>query len=209
MEIRRTANAGILLTMDGVQILLDGVCREVSPYLATPPEEWERLTSPWPDAVCVTHTHGDHFHPDYVSAYKTATGREILIPGGKGEWEVGNIQITAIPTRHLGKAGADTAHCSFVIQGHKTLWFMGDAAPSQLRRMEHLPKPEVLVVPFAYLATESAVALLQKHLPCAILLVHMPLSANDPDGIWNAVAPGMAQLKEFIHVPAMGQTITL
>lgn len=194
--------------MDGVQILLDGVCREVSPYLATPPAEWERLTSPWPDAVCFTHTHEDHFHPDYASAYKAATGRETLIPGGEGEWKVGNIQITAIPTRHLGKSGTEK-HCSFVIQGSKNLWFMGDAAPSQLKRMEHLPKPDVLVVPFAYLATESAMALLQPYLPCVIVLVHMPARDKDPDGIWNAVAPGMAQLKELMYVPALGETITL
>lgn len=195
--------------MDGVQILLDGVCREVSPYLSAQPEELERLTSRWPDAVCFSHTHEDHFCPDYTAAYKAATGREAMIPNGAGEWTTGDVRITAVPTRHLGKAGANTAHCSFVVQGSKTLWIMGDAAPTQLRKLEHLPKPDVLVVPFAYLATESAVALVRQYLPCDIVLVHMPAPDNDPDGIWDTVAPGMAQLKEFLHVPAMGETITL
>ena len=208
MDIRRTANAGVLLTMDGVRILLDGVCREVSPYLTTPPAEWQQLTSCWPDAVCFTHTHEDHFHPDYAAAYKKATGRESLIPDGEGEWAVGKVQITAIPTRHLGK-GAETRHCSFAIQGSKTLWFMGDAAPNQLKKMGYLPKPDVLVVPFAYLATDSALAMLNAWLPCDILLVHMPARDNDPNKIWGAVAPGMAQFKEYIHTPALGETITL
>ena len=191
--------------MDGVQILLDGVCREVGAYLATPLTEWERLTQRWPDAVCFSHTHGDHFHPGYVAAYQAATGREIL----RGEGKVGNVRISGIPTRHLGKAGADTAHCSFVIQGSKTVWVMGDAAPAQLRRMAAAPKPDVLVVPFAYLASQGAVQMLKAYLPCAILLVHMPRRDNDPEEIWNAVATGMDELKEFIHAPAVGETITL
>lgn len=209
MEIRRTANAGILVTMDSVQILLDGVCREVLPYLATPSEERQRLASSWPNAVCFTHTHEDHFCPDFAAAYKAATGREVIIPGGEGEWIAGNVRINAIPTRHLGKTGGNTPHCSFVIQGSKTLWVMGDAAPTQLRKLEHLPKPDVLVVPFPYLATESTVALVQQYLPCKLILVHMPLPDNDPDGIWDAVKAGMAQCKEFLHVPAVGETITL
>lgn len=195
--------------MDGVHILLDGVCQEISPYLSTPAEERKRLTSLWPDAVCFSHTHEDHFCSQYAAAYKAATGRESIIPTGEGEWATGNVHITAVPTRHLGKAGTNTAHCSFVIQGSKTIWVMGDAAPTQLRKLEHFPQPDVLVVPFAYLATESAVAMLQLYLPCHIVLVHMPLRDNDPAGIWNAVAPGMAQLKKYIHVPAMGETITL
>lgn len=205
MEIRRTGNAGILLTMDGVQILLDGVCREIEPYLATPQAEWEQLTSRWPDGVCFTHTHEDHCHPDYVAAYRASTGREILA----GEGEVGRLRISGIPTRHLGKAGADTAHCSYAVEGSKTLWFMGDAAPTQLKKMAKLPNPDVLVVPFAFLASESAVQLLKAYLPCAIVLVHMPHPDKDPDGIWNAVAPGMEQLKEFIYAPAVGEIITL
>ena len=42
MEIRRTANAGVLLKLDGVRILLDGLCDRVEGYLPTPPSfDWE------------------------------------------------------------------------------------------------------------------------------------------------------------------------
>ena len=51
MEIRRTANAGVLLKLDGVSILMDGVCREVKPYPATPPEERALLSSCYPDVM--------------------------------------------------------------------------------------------------------------------------------------------------------------
>ena len=49
MELVRTANAGILLKLDGKTILLDGVCREVKPYPATPPETRAKLMESYPD----------------------------------------------------------------------------------------------------------------------------------------------------------------
>ena len=77
MEIRRTANAGVLLTLDDVKILLDGVSREVKPYPATPPKIKQELLSCPPDVVLFTHDHPDHFDPDYtqkVGSGKTASG---------------------------------------------------------------------------------------------------------------------------------------
>ena len=67
MEIRRTANAGVLLTLDDTKILLDGVSREVKPYLATPPAEKEKLLSSWPNAVAFTHYHEDHCDSSYAN----------------------------------------------------------------------------------------------------------------------------------------------
>ena len=209
MEITRTANAGILLTMDGTQLLLDGVCREVAPYLGTTPAQWQQLTSNLPAAVAFTHTHADHFHPDYAQVYKTATGGDCILPGREGECEVAKLRLAAVPTRHLGKAGGAENHCSYVVRGSKTLWFMGDAAPGQLKLMEKFPKPEVLVVPFGFLLSDSAIALVKTYLPCAIVLVHMPDKNHDPEGIWDAVAPGIHQLAEYLYTPDLGETISL
>ena len=100
MELRRTANAGILLRLDDKEILLDGVCREVKPYSATPQLELDRLMARWPDAVAFTHTHEDHFDPAYAESYHAATGRmaiplrrqlscirKAFAPLGKQMWE--------------------------------------------------------------------------------------------------------------------------
>ena len=43
MEIQRTANAGVLLKIDGVSVLLDGLCDGVEGYLPTPPAIAENL----------------------------------------------------------------------------------------------------------------------------------------------------------------------
>ena len=61
MRIRRTANAGVLLTLDTITILLDGVCQQVHPYLPTPAEIRSELLENAPDIVAFTHEHQDHF----------------------------------------------------------------------------------------------------------------------------------------------------
>ena len=135
MEIRRTANAGVLLTLDDTEILLDGVCQEVKPYLATPTAEKDKLSFKWPDGVFFTHFHEDHCDPAFADAYFKKTGRPVYgtsqIPGAihsDNAVRVGNIRLTAVATRHMGHYGKTTEHRSYVIEGSKKLWFLGDAS---------------------------------------------------------------------------------
>ena len=86
---------------------------------------------------------------------------------------------------------------------------MGDAAPIQLKALNEFPKPDVLIVPYPYVSTPAAIKQLEAYLPCKIVLIHLPLRENDPEGIWQAVAPGLEQLKPYLYVPALGQTINL
>ena len=207
MEIRRTANAGVLLTMDDVKILLDGVCRQVLSYLPTPPEEKQHLLQNLPDAVAFTHHHPDHFDPDFAASYEAAAGKAIL-PTSTTSF-VGNVRIDAVPTRHMGKTDPNLQHVSFVLQGSRTVWFMGDAAPQQLKLLSAYPKPDVLIIPFPYLATEVAVKRIEAYLPCQIVLVHMPKRENDPDGIWEMVTPARKKYGQYIHCPEIGENFTL
>ena len=205
MEIRRTANAGVLLKLDDVQILLDGVCQAVFSYLATPPELIRELSDPWPDAVAFTHAHEDHYHGGYAADYTAATGREVVTDTAC----VGGVTLHGVSTRHMGKWGLTTEHRSFAVCGSKTVWFMGDAAPVQLKALSGYPKPDVLMVPYPYVSTPAAIKQLEAYLPCKIVLLHLPLRENDPEGIWQTVAPGLEQLKPYLYVPAMGEIINL
>ena len=207
MNIRRTANAGVLLTMDDVTILLDGVCRQVLSYLPTPQTELQKLSQNLPDAVAFTHHHPDHYDPNYAKAYEDATQKKIL-PTAPTSF-VGDVRINAIQTRHMGKADPNLLHVSFVLQGSRCVWFMGDAAPQQLKLLSEYPKPDVLIVPFPYLATDMTVKQMETYLPCQIVLVHMPAKENDPDGIWKMVAPAMQKFRQFIHCPNIGENLTL
>lgn len=207
MELRRTANAGVLLKLDDVSILLDGVCRQVNAYLPTPPEEKQHLLQNLPDAVAFTHSHPDHCDPDFVDAYQKATGKKIL-PVAPTSY-VGGIRVDAVMTRHMGKTDPKLLHTSLVLQGSKCVWFLGDAAPQQLKLLSAYPKPDVLIVPFPYLATEVTVKQIEAYLPCQIVLVHMPAKDNDPDGIWEMVTPAMKKLGQYVHCPEICENLTL
>ena len=75
MEIQRTANAGVLLKLDGVSILLDGLSDRIEPYVETPAAMAKALQKDPPDLLVFTHNHGDHsggLRP-IIEAYPNAT----------------------------------------------------------------------------------------------------------------------------------------
>ncbi len=216
MEIRRTANAGVLLTLDDVKILLDGVCREVEPYPATPPEIARDLITCPPDVALFTHNHEDHFDPDYCRKiegpiYATQQVAEEL--SGKSQTEktavIGKVRVHAVPTRHMGHFGKSTEHQSYVAEGSQVVWFLGDASPTELRKLAPFPKPDALVIPYPYISTPAALKMVEEYLPCKIVLLHMPLRKDDPEGIWQSTNAGMEHLKAYLHVPGMGETLNL
>ena len=211
MEIKRTANAGILLKLDDAKILIDGVCREVNPYPATPANIAQQLQ---PDVLLFTHCHPDHFDP--VLAQKM--GKPIYAPAQVAEQlacpvhteealTVGKVRASAVTTRHMGHYGKTTQHRSYVLEGSKVLWFMGDASPMELKKLATYPGPDVLLVPYPYISTPAAMKLVESLLPCTVVLLHMPLQENDPEGIWASAQEGMAQLKPYLSVPRMGETL--
>ncbi len=214
MEITRTANAGVLLKLDGVTILMDGVCREVKPYPATPPEVKAQLSADFPQIVAFTHAHKDHYDPAFADAYQRQTGRVIFgpeLPGCKSSMvpqTVGAVKITPISSRHIGIAGKDTPHASFILQGSQCIWFLGDAAPTQWKGRNDLPKPDVLLVPYAYATTQAAWAATQSLGAGKIILLHLPEREQDEIGLWQAVESTVKD-RNRLHIPAIGDTIHL
>lgn len=207
LGITRTANAGVLLELDGTRILLDGVCGEVKPYLPTPDRVKEKLTRNFPDLMAVTHRHTDHCDPAYESAYEKATGRQVICPEcAVTSAACGSVRLTAVPSRHIGKADCD--HFSYVIQGSRCLWFMGDASPSQWKNRPDLPKPDVVICPYAYAATESAWRITCQLGAQAVVLLHLPDRAQDAIGLWSAVEQTVGdnggvlipKMEEFIKI---------
>lgn len=210
MQLRRTANAGVLLELDGVTILMDGVCREVRPYPATPPEIKAALMESFPDAVAFTHSHKDHYDPAFAVAFRQQGG-VILGPedchGSMQTQTVGAVRITPISSRHIGIAGKTTDHVSFIIEGSRCVWFAGDAAPTQWRDRKDLPKPDILIVPYAYATTPAAWAVTQSLNPKHIVMLHLPLREDDEVGLWNAIEQTVGQSN--LVFPAINETVYL
>lgn len=209
MNITRTANAGILLELDGQRILLDGVCGTVPPYLPTPDSIRLRLTRELPDLVAVTHRHADHCDAQFESDYTAASGRPVWGPHSAGQrLQCGPVSIFAVESRHIGKA--DCPHVSYLVQGSQCVWFLGDAAPSQWKNRQALPKPDVLVVPYAYATTPSAWRITCSLGAKVVILLHLPPRQADPCELWQAVEQTVAGPQELaVHIPQMGQTVTI
>ena len=215
MEIRRTANAGVLLKLDGHSILLDGVCREVKPYLATPEEERKRLCDCWPDVLAFSHTHDDHYDPVFAACFQKQTNGVILCPERIEGCQVsdqaiqfGNVRITPVKSRHIGKAGLTVRHSSFIIEGTACIWFLADASPLQWKQATQLPHPDVLIVPYAYATTVASWESTKQLGAKQILLMHLPRRENDPVGLWAAVESTTKQ-DPVLLIPELGQSVFL
>ena len=205
MNIRLTANAGVLIDLDGLRILLDGVCEATEHYLGTPDDIKGEFVENLPDAVGFTHRHSDHFDEDYANLYNSKTLRPIL--GSEcSRLEVDNVKLTAIPTRHLGKS--DALHFSFIIEGSRRIVFMGDASPSELSKLSAFSSPDLIIVPFAFLNTEATFKKLKAFGAKEIVAVHMPDPENDPYGIWEMVK-NTTKDENVRHFSKIGDTITL
>ena len=207
MKITRTANAGVLLELDGTRILLDGVCREVFPYPATPDSIKTELSANYPDLVAVTHCHEDHCDPAFEAAFQAATGRRVMDASYAGKTaQCGSVRITAVPSRHIGKADCD--HVSFILEGSQCIWFLGDAAPSQWKNRNDLPKPDVLICPFAYATTDVAWRITRSLCPKKVILLHLPEREKDSYGLWNAVEQTAKNDNQVqLLIPNVGQTV--
>lgn len=213
MQLRRTANAGVLLKLDGVTILMDGVCREEYPYPATPPEIKAELTANLPDAVAFTHAHNDHYDPDFA-AYALQKNGVILGPADcHGTMEpacVGTVKITPVTSRHIGAAGKSTCHISFVIEGSQCVWFTGDCSPLYWKNKTDLPVPDVVIAPYAYASTMPALELVKDLGAKDLVILHLPPRADDPYGLWQAVETTLEQGSGIrTHIPDLDQIISL
>ena len=213
MQIQRVSNAGVLLELDGVRMLLDGFNRSVGPYLATPQNICQQLFREMPDLLAFTHGHEDHFHDALVAQYRNQTLRPVLgpenLPYGTTTRGValGGVSIQPVKSRHLGKEFYHIPHVSYVVRGSKTVWFLGDAAPGQWHDLRE--KADVIIAPFAYGLSDSA-----WHLTCemadTVILVHMPLRENDPANLWQQVENITGKhCPVVLHMPEIGENIVI
>ena len=210
MEIQRTANAGVLLKLDGVSILLDGLCDGIDIYLPTPSAVADSLLTNLPDVLAFTHNHPDHYSEALLLPYRKQNLRPIFGP----EYlpvegvRVGEVTVMPVPSRHIGRVEPGLSHQSFVIQGSRCVWFMGDAAPLQFKNRTDLPKPDVLIAPYAYANTKAAWDL-SCNLADKIVLLHLPDRDNDPYSLRQTVETVTAGSQKELWIPEIGQEFTI
>ncbi len=211
MEIQRTANAGVLLKMDGVSILLDGLADSVEGYIPTPETIATQLLVNPPDLLAFTHGHADHCSEALLLPYRKQNLRPILGPESLylGAVRVGAVTITPVASRHLGKVEPGLQHVSYIVQGSRCLWFTGDASPMQWKNRMDLPKPDILIAPYAYANTKSAWEL-SCQLAEKLVLLHLPERSCDPYGLWASVENVVAGERDGkLWIPEVGRNMQI
>ncbi len=211
MEIQRTANAGVLLKLDGVSILLDGLADRIEGYLPTPPAIAQELLDNPPVVLAFTHYHADQCSEALLLPYRKQNLRPILGPESLrlGKVRVGEVTITVVPSRHLGNAEPGLEHVSFIIEGSQCVWFTGDAAPLQWKTRTDLPRPDVLIAPFAYANSKSPWELV-KSITDNMVLLHLPPRQMDEYGLWNAVERTTADRQNVsLWIPEIGESVVV
>ena len=213
MQIQRTANAGVLLEMDGKRILLDGVCQGVGPYLPTPQSIYTMLQQQPPDALVYTHNHPDHYDGLFTSYYLQNTAGPVIGPADipwvtAQSCTLANIQITSVQTRHIGKTDG-CLHHSYVLQGSQCVWFLGDASLLHWQKNADVPRPDVIVAPFGFLLGRGWEYCRQVGAK-TVVVVHMPLRENDPYDLWLQLEQSLANPVGLqVVIPEIGQSVNL
>ncbi len=196
----------MLIELDNISILLDGVAEEFPPYEGTPIAVREELLADFPDIVAFTHAHKDHCDMDFCKRYSQDTGRRVYNADDTIMENIGGVEILSVCTRHIGRA--DINHVSYVINGSKTLWFMGDASPIELKKFIGFPSPDVIVVPYAYTITESAWRSTIEVGADNIILLHLPLRENDIHNL-RSMTEDVTKGDKRLSIPEMGQIIKM
>ena len=157
------------------------------------------------DVICFTHYHGDHFDKSFAELYKNREFGSVFC-GPELSFKIGvkNLKITPIKTRHIGKYVID--HSSYIIEGSKTILFLGDASPNEFKNREDLPKLDLIIAPFAYALTSSAINITNSLNAKNVIITHLPQKELDEFGIREAVAKALTQNDNW-QTSELGQCI--
>ncbi len=205
MRFVRTANAGGILSLDGKEILLDGVCDPSGPYLGTPkPMDWQLSKLPI-SCIAWTHFHPDHCRKAFYGEMAFTPGVTQLSPENPGLWQAENVTVTPLPSRHLGKSLCP--HQSYLITGSQRILFTGDAAPTQWQQLQDV---DVLIAPYAYANSPAAWKRVRAMGVKKAVIIHLPPKEKDSFGLWEGVSAVTADEQEIaVYFPEIGEKITL
>ena len=207
MKITRTANAGVLLEFQDCSLLIDGVCQELTPYVGTPENIRKGLEITPPDAVLYTHYHNDHYEKGYALNYTNTTLRPVYGPEFAVSGKIKNTSIKAVETAHIGKP--DVPHVSYIISGEKCIWMLGDASFEHVKKQGLFPKPQVIILPFAYVISKSAWKWVKELEAEKVIVVHLPKKENDPHRLWKAMEETLGKEIDNLCILDVGETVVI
>ncbi len=171
--IRYVANAGMLVTVDGHDVLIDAPIREgIAPHPTSSTDERRRLESARPpydrvEAILITHWHEDHFSAGAITAHLATNQRATVISSP----EVINRIRDVAP---LVPASRFRAHLP--APGQSELACVGaDPVADTFALLATMPRVDLALLPYWYVLTDNSRRMVSTAIaPGRIIAMHLP-----------------------------------
>ncbi len=141
-EVTYVGHGCVLVAMDGVALLTDPLLRRRVAHLRRAAPDASELSTP--DAVLVSHQHGDHLDPR--SLRRLGGGLRLVAPPGASDYlrrrslgdvtevqpgdelDVGDVRVRVTQADHAGarRRGSSGVAVGYLLEGSSRIYFAGD-----------------------------------------------------------------------------------
>lgn len=222
-EVTLTANAGVIIAIDGKEILIDALHNEKTPRFSTLSSEmleavWSRFSQRVPLAVFATHLHQDHFsrslwneahtrwpETSFVSP-KADLESTIMLKDLKESFALDEVHVDAMLLPHEGKEYKSVVNYGYIIEIKGfTILILGDCALEATDKILELINGrsiDLALLNFPWITLTKPRAFIQNILaPKHLGLIHLPFPQDDRGGYLPAAKKSAKSLFPMdVHV---------
>lgn len=213
-----TANAGVILELNGRTIWVDALHDEAVPgFSSVSPELWRRIReqAPPPDLLCFTHCHPDHYSRRLAAEARRlwpsaglALPRQdfpgqLLVAGQEARLSAGGVTLRFLRLPHEGAGHGGGGHYGLLFSGGGFRALVaGDcetASPALMGYLDGTPL-DLAILNFPWATLRRGRRCLEEVLrPRCLLLCHLPFPEDDVNG-WTEAARAAARTLDLPDV---------
>lgn len=218
VQVTLSANAGVSIQIGKHRIWVDALHEEKQPgFSAVTPELYQKILRSdlfcFPDYICVTHCHPDHYSAAMLNdAKKRWPNAQLCLPGNEATVGTKDLTLEFIPLPHEGAQYADVLHYGILICAEgKHILIAGDCETASPVLAEAVGERQIdlAILNFPWVTLSKGRAFLTQRLkPKHILLCHLPFEEDDENG-FRASAQRNAQLLKDLDVRLLSEPLQM
>jgi len=202
MNVRLIANAGLLITVNGIKILIDALhCRKTESYSSVPRDTLSSIITGQEDFahvdyMLVTHAHPDHYDERIVSEFMerhpettllTPTdikcGHTLMLNHKNEIHDFCNIKFTCRRLTHEGKLYSGVINYGFIAEsGGESFIVLGDGAlhPDEISSFVSGKKIDTAILCFPFITLLRGKKIIRDIIkPGYVIAYHLPFEKDD------------------------------